>query len=526
MKRNSVYAVALLLAVTVLASALHASSAFRGDVRLSGVIVDDEGNRGVYQPTYNIYEGVGVSLENLAYRWDNGIRLYGNLRNITMNNRNLALGVSKSGLFGVSFRNNQYRRVYSFDGDKFTRRNQTYANAWFQPHKYIKVFGGFGRTNKHGDIVEWFDPAAENPANMIDYNHTYYNMGLTAGHDRSFATFEYRTSDFTDNATPDINDRTSKRFRIVATTMMPKYQNLSLNGGFQHYENRIDGRSDTLTANTAWAGARVYYKGGWSLRYSFIWDRARRTDDLVATDNLSHAVFGDKTFKGVGGITVGYRHRVNDDVRNDLRSNGFLVSGWVMPTPDFTLRAGYGTDSKEVEAGHPLVGKEDRTRGWGSAKYRFSSGLINGTIRLKVEDKSIENDDIGSTADYAKVSSDLSLVHSTYGDLSAGYSYFKGKYENDAGLYEFEEHVISGDLMSAAYHNARAGFGGTYMRSRLDVDVESFTVRFKANYEFMPRHTIEFKYAAYNFDDFNDLSPLYTRYYTSNVYEISLVKSF
>ena len=521
MNKTLVFSLAIgLIAAAALSTA--AAPAYDGTLRIGATIVDEEGSRGVNQPTYNLYEGVGLSLENFQYRLDNGLRFDASLKNVTMNNRNLNLGLSRSGLFGVSMHNDQYRRTYSFSGDRFTRRSRTSGNAWFKPHEYIKVYGGLGTVDKHGDMVELFDPAGFNSVNAVDYTHTYYHAGLALGHDRDRVTVEYRGSEFTDNLAGSMNDRSSRRFRVVASTVIPRLRNLALNGGFQHYENRLELREDTLTANTVWGGARYFHRGGWSLRYSFIWDRARRTGDLAATDNISHAVFGDKVWRGNAGLTVGYRYKINDDVLDELQTDSYLISGWLRPSAAMTLRAGYGTETSEVQSGATLTGNRDFTRAWGSIRYRYDYG----TIRLKVEDKSIENDDIGSTADYVKVATDMSVDYARYGTLTAGYSYYNGKYDNTDGGFRFEEHVVSGDFMSSTYHGLQAGIGGSYMRSRLDVDVESSTLRFKGVYTFAPTYQVEAVYSAHNFDDFGDLSGIYSRYYTANVVEINLLKDF
>ena len=522
MKPSLHKAVTAALAIGVLCAATVTASDYNGTVRVGYVYVDDEGNRGVHQPTYNLYEGVSLSLEDVGYRMDNGLRFYGNFENITLNNRNLRFGVSKSGLFGVNVRNNQYRRVYSFAGDKFTRRTNTFGDAWFQPHEYVRFFAGLGLTNKHGDMVELIDPLPSRPINPIDYSHTFYHTGVQVGHDGNFARFEYRGSEYTDDVDQVANDRHSKRFRFTAFGRLPGYRNLVVNFGAQRLENTVDRRHDTLKANTVWGGARFFYPGGWSARYSFIWDRARRTGDVVATDNISHALFADKVFAGMAGITAGYRYQMNDDVFDEVQTDGYHLSGWLRPVPVLTLRAGYGAEKEDVQAGRTLTGNRDYTRAWGSAKFKHRLGMV----RVKVEDKSIENEDIGSSSDFSRVGADVYSKQVRYGEISASFAYLRGKYENTGGTFDFEEYVLSGDVLSAAVKNAQAGFGGMYMRSRLGVDVESFTVRFTGIYEFVPRHKFEIVYSAHNFDNFADPSLAYTEYYTANVVEVNLIKEF
>ena len=430
----------------------------------------------------------------------------------------------KSGLYGLTLTNNQYRRVYSFEGDKYTRRNQTNGQFWVQPRPFVKLYGGYGLQNKSGRSVDMFEPVGGNAFNENDWRHTFYNAGVTFSHERRYAQFEIRGSKFTDHLT-DLNDRSTQRFRMTARTPVPRYEFVQLDGGFQHYITKVKNRQDTLTANTAWGGAEAFFKGGYSVRYSFIWDRARNAGDLTATDNITNAVYAGKSWLRKGGLTAGYRHRINDDVVNEVATNGYFFSGWLTMVPNFTFRAGYGTENSEVQSGHTLTGDEDFDRFWGSARYSLPTGI--GYARIKFEDKTREHKDIGTKADYTQFAADLFLERSEYGNLTVSYTYLDGVYTNtESNDFGFHEHVVDGDIQSREFHNAQAGFGVTYMRSHRDLDIESFAIRFNAAYRFLPKTSVEAKYTAYNYDDFADPSPVYTEYYTANVVEVNLIREF
>ena len=471
------------------------------------------------QSTYNLYEGVALSLEKFSYRFDDGTRVFGNFRNMTLNNRNLVLGVTKSGLYGLSMRNNQYRRTYSSHGGEFTRRHMTNGQFWVQPHRQLKLFGGYGQTGKKGQMIDLFEPAGVAALAMVDYTQKYFNAGARFKHNRSVAEVEYRGSDYSDD-TNEANDRSSKRFRVTAASPVPNYENFLINGGFQRFESEIPNQAETLTANTAWGGLKFFCGEGYSLRYSFIFDRSRRTGDLSATDNISHAVYGGKLWRRHGGFSVGYRYKINDDVRDEVTTNGYIFSGWVNVIPEVTLKAGFGSENKEVQQGRTLTGDEDFTRQWASVKYKFTPGFV----RVKLANKKTENDDIGSSAEFTRFATDLSFFSEDYGQLQTSYAYLDGDFENSAGAFSFREHIVTGDLLSTAYHNLQAGFGGTYMRSKRDLNVESFRVRLTGIYSFMQDYKVEVVYSAFNFDDLADPSPIYSRYYTANVVEVTIAR--
>ena len=506
------------LALAILSPAA-AGGELEGTARIGYTIIDDEGNRGVQESTYNIYEGLGVSLERVKYRFNDGTRVTANLENLTLNNRNLVLGLSKHNLFGLSVRSSQYRRTYSAEGDNFTRRRRTGGEAWVQPHRLIRLFGGYGIINRHGrteDILGEFGPPG---LTDVDFSHTHYHAGLRLGESRSYARVEYRGSDFTDNADA-ANDSRASRIRVTAATPVPRYENFAVNAGFQHYCRRLENRDDTLSANTVWGGARFFFGDGYQVKYSFIFDRASRTGDLAATDNITHAVAAGRTWRGKGGITVGYQHRINDDVRDELTANGYFVSGWFRPATPLTVRGGYGNEATEVQSGRTLTGDEDYTKHWLSARYKHDLG----TARAKFEFKRRENENIGSKVDFYRYAADLSITGLDYAELVAAYAYHDGTYENADGTFEFGEHVLSGDVLSKEYRGFQGGIGGMYFRTSRDLDVESFTLRLLARYRMFEDYRMEVVYSAHNFDDFDDPSPVYSRYYTSNVVQISLMR--
>ncbi len=504
--------------VLLFATALGANE-YAGTVKLGYIYIDDEGNRGVQQPTYNLYEGAALSLEKMSYRFDNGVRLFGDLRNVTLNNRNIRVGAARSGHFGFTFKNSQYRRVYGFDGESFTRRRQTFGQLWVQPLRWLRLSGGYGRIDKHGETVDLIEPPGVSPIRSLDYSQNVFNFDARLQYERKLAEVTYRTSDFTDDI-DNINDRKSQRIRAIAVTPLPYYQNILLNAGFQRFENKIEDRSDTLTANTVWGGARWFYGDGYSLKYSFIFDRARRTGDLSATDNIAHAVYIGKKWLGRAAVTLGYQHHINDDIADALSSNSYYFSGWLRVLPRVTLKAGLGFELTEVNEGRTLTGDRDLTRLRGSVEYQ----LDHGSIRMKVANKETENEDIGTSADYLDISTDGFYQVNKYGEIRASYSYREGDYDNTESSFSFHEHVVTGDFLTAAYRHLQVGFGGMYMRSKRDLDVESFQVSFTGIYSLSRGYKVEAVYSAFNFDNFDDPSPIYSQYYTSNIVEVSVSK--
>lgn len=516
MKNTGYTLLALLFLVSLLPTDALATE-HGGTLKLGYITIDHEGNKGINQSSFNLYEGVALSLENYTAYLDNGMRVNANLRNITLKNRNLFLDVNKPNHGGVQFRHSAYRRYYDFDGDMETKRTMTGGNVWWQAHPWFKVTGDISVNKRSGEMTQLFAPGSLTETDEVDFTDTYYGVGLTYQRNRTTGVVEYRGSSFKDDIN-EFDDRTTGRFRATIATPIPKHEQFSVIGGYQYYKLNVKDRNDTLTANTVWAGARFYRTCGLSLGYNIVFDRAGRTGDFVDTDNLTHAFSAAKVWRGRGGINLGYRYSANDDLFVKRTGNSFSASGWFKPIPDLTIRAGHGMTSMDVDEGRTLTGRLDRDRAWASARY----ALPDGWVRVKMTAIQTEYEDLETSADYVKGAADAYYELAKFGALSGSYAYYRGDYTNDDGRYVFADHSLSGDIMTAEYYHAKLGFGGTYWRSRRDEDIESFSVRFTGWYTLTNGLGLELTYQSHNFDNFNDPSPVYTEYYTDNIVEVTL----
>ncbi len=504
----------LLGLLLVIASGQVTAQTTEGTVRAGYVFTDHEGNRSMDQTAYNTREGLALSLENFRHDFTSGLHVRADLQNFTLANRKLRASVSKSGLFDLSFTHRANRRIYDFSNDVRTIRHVTNTAFWVQPHDMLRLFGGFGYTTKDGEQTPLISPTV---VNQVDYDNTHYHAGIRFQGGRRYVQAEYRGADFGDN-TDNISDRQSSRVRLIAGAPIPNFERLILSLGFQHYEHRLKSENDTLMANTVWGSARYLCPLGTQATYSFMFDRARRTGDWTATDNIAHAISIGHTWPRLAGLTVGYRHYTNDDLFDELSSNSYFFNGWIKPLDKLTIRAGAGGEALDVDDGRTLTGKRDRTRHAFQVRWREDYGYLRG----RWESRSLEFEDINSETDYSRIAFDGSLHKERYGQAILSYSYNTGEWENSEGQFEFAEHVLSADLLSGRYNQAQLGFGTTYYRSQDDLDVERFVLRFTGNYEFVPGYTAELTYSAYNYDNLDFIGPTYTEYYTGNIVQFSV----
>ncbi len=486
-----------------------------GDIKLGYTFNDDEGNRSVNQSTFNYYEGAALSFENFKYQFNNGIYLNADLKRITLNNRNLQFGVTKPGLFGISVNNNQYRRIYSFSGDNYTRRHQTGGSLWIRPHRYIKLFGGASFYGKSGQAVEWYDLIDGSMPTTVDYKQSLIKGGGQINYQGGMIRGEFAATNFTYADVSGDQSRSKMRFIGISPLLMDR---LVVQSGFQRFVTRYDESDFEISANTFWGGATIILPENFGFSYNFIFDRASSDSDLVATDNIVHSFYATYTRPALASVTVGYQNGINDDFYDAVKSDAFYFSGWFKPRSQLKFKVSHGFRAEKVDEGARLVGDEDRIRFTISGKCSCPD---YGSLEIKYQIRNRNNDDIGSEVDFSRFSAEAILTKLQYGDISAGYSYSLGEYENPEQEFEFADHLLHGDITFKEYRDFVFGFGAVYYRSKRDNDVESFTLNFKGLYNIQNGLAIEAKYNVHNFDDFL----VKDRYYTANIVEINLIKS-
>ncbi|MCK4657573.1 MAG: hypothetical protein KAT85_11095 [candidate division Zixibacteria bacterium] len=511
-------AITSMLALLLIASVAHSSSG-SGDVALSYIFLDEEGNQSVNQSTFNDYEGAALSFENLRYRFTNGMNLRADFRNITLNNRNLKASLRRAGLFGVSLFHNKYRRLYDFEGGRFTKRHRTGGSIWVFPHRYVKLFGGGSFVDKSGSMTELFDATAPGTGLTTDYTQKHYNGGVQFNHMGRMLRAEIRASNYADDLNSS-RDQDRLSFMATAAGPLPKYEEVSVFGGFRRFTAEYNASGSKITSNKGWGGATVALPENFALKYALVFDRSGSESDLVKTDNVSHALYASHVWPGLAQVTAGYIKDYNDDLSDEVQVSSYYFSGRVKPISELELRGEYGARSEEVKGGRRLIGDEDRQKYKFSVKYRCPR---DATIAVKVDARIRENEQLGSKSEFVRPTVDLSGDFWRFASFIGGYSYARGIYTNVDGGFEFRDHTIYADIVSRECHNFTAGFGGTYYRSKRDLDVEKSWLRFSLGYRFLEDYHVELEYNVHNFDDFVYTSQ-FDEYYTANIVEIKIIK--
>jgi hypothetical protein len=504
-----------------LATAGSASAGGQGQASIGYVILDEAGNLGVNQETYNLYEGPSLSLEDFQYISAKGLGVFADLRNVTLDNRNLHASVSKLGRVTLSVMDNQYRRTYDFEGSRSTRRRTTGMLLECSPIRQFSWFAGFSRTHKQGDNFAIYSPVDDTVIEATDYSHSTYNVGGRVLTSQGSLRAEYRRFTFSDNVRAGA-DRQANDVDIVAFVRMPRYDRVTLSGGYRHRQDRRDSPGVKLTTKQGWGAARVYLPYRITAEYRFLAARTEHTGGDPATDHFVNTASVSRDWKMRGGVRVGYENRVGDDLIDRSVSHSVLFAGWVKPSHHWTARARFASRMKEITTGTTLVGDEDMTRHQVSVAYLSDRW---GDVSVTYQGRIRTNDDIDTRVDYNSISASADLRWSGYGKLTATYAYNVGQFENRGGAvheFEFADHVVTGSVRPVEYRKTQVAFGGTYYRSQRDRDTEKFSLHVSAEYLLPHQYRIGARYEAANYDNFL----VTNQYYTGNIVNVYLIKSF
>ncbi len=505
-------------AILLIATSPVSASSGGLDVKVGYSYIDHDGNESVDQASYNYYEGIGVSMENAKMSFDNGILVRSNLRNINLDNRNLYFNISKPGLFGAKVRSNKYRRIYDFDGNIETKRDLTSADIWFHPFRQLKLFGGGDFNYVSGETGELFSSSFGSLARHVDYERQKYSMGGLYKYQGRMIRGEYGTSKFKDKI-DETKDQTRDLVRVIAMTPAPEFDWLILSGTYQHFKTEYDDTGFELKSDTYKGSLWADISNQFAANYIIYFNRAGSDSDFVESDNLSHSIYLKYKHSTRLGALAGYQNSINDDYEDAVKTNAYFLECWGSPTDKLSLRAKYGFRADEIDEGQRLLGDEDRNRFKVSAKYRAAE---KSSLKLSFESRKRKNEQLESENDYMRFNFAGTHNLTDLGLVSIGYSFSDGKYTNRTQIFEYDSHQLHAGLNSHPYENFTLGAMAIYYRYRKDLDTEGSDLRFTGAYDFMGGNRIELVYNVFNFDDFL----FRDQYYTANIVEINIIKSF
>jgi hypothetical protein len=512
------------IACTLFAFALAAPSARAGGsatLRAGYLFLDEEGNRAVNLATQNLYEGVVVSLESIRWRADNGIRLEGDLRRVTLENRDLSLRLYRPRWFSLSFHDDKSRRLYrspGFSGAALKRENLGGALE-VRPTEWLKLTGSVKRTHREGRRPPLFFDTGEPVWVDHDYDWLRTRGGVELFHDGRSLRVELSRSDFTDKGS-DPHDREATMLRLDAASPLPRWHRLVMAGGYLFRRDRLVAEDLEIRTHQGWGALRVALPRGFGLEYRLVF--ARTQDDPAAreTDNVLNTIVASKRWRRAG-LRVGWENRIADDLEYArTESNGLLLSGWARPVLDLSIRGSYAWRNEDVPTGNRLLGEESRDRARLVVRWRIPKW---GSWGAEYTNRHLENPDIGSETDYRSIATRFVLSRSELGELRLYYAYFSGTNSNAlAEDFEFSDHLVRASVARSFQEKLRVEAGIAWLMSRRRVDMEKLAVELAAVYRLPRDFEATARFNGFEYDNYLRTD----EYYTGNVFELTLARPF
>ncbi len=503
-----------------------------GTVKLGYVLTDEEGSRAVNQKTFDLYEGLGISVNDFSYFWANGLGLRADITNATLKNRNETVSLFKPGAFSLNVHHDRNQRIYSANASDPVRRESFRSSASVNASRNAELFGGFSLTDRVGVFTDVFQSRADTTSYRVDYQNTTYNIGARAFDHHGELRVEYRNSKLSDNAR-SAADRTTDNFNIRAGVRRFGWDRLTLSSGYTYRRAKLDVGAQELETKLGWAIARASLPNRVSATYKFTFGRTNNSSGQFAeTDNVVNALTLAKSWRGRYGLRLGYENRISDDLSERTTSNGIIIGGWLRDKKHFSANGEFFLRDKNVNNGATQTGDltayrqkvtvKYRDKGWGDVSMRWSGKTTNRDPALSIRD-TLTNPNIETRVNYNVITTTANLKSKKYGSVSVTYSYYVGKFQNNSAedTYEFSDNVIRARVKPVTFDKLNLSLGGSYQRSRRNQNIERFNLELEAAYEVTSDYSAGFKYTAQNFDDFLFAD----QFYTGNIFELYLKKN-
>ncbi|MEW5796170.1 MAG: hypothetical protein AB1772_07390 [Candidatus Zixiibacteriota bacterium] len=507
------------------------ASAGSGTVKAGYLFTDEVGDRALNQETFNVYSGMGLSLERFSFQFQNGVRVTSDLTDLTLNNRNLTFGIEKTGKFRLDLHNDQYRRFYDFEGGRFTRRRTTSAQLSVRPIREVELYGGVYLIDRHGDYQDAL--AVTRGIAPMDFRYSTVTTGAHVAHRGRNIDVSYQRFKLTQEIQSDPSqvDRTADAFRFDASTPVPKLDQVSLSGGYQYRKDYGDLPGEIKT-NLGWGAARWDLPRDYQLEYRLVFARTDQTTLDRETDNATNTVTIGKLWRTGYGIRVGYENRIADDLTNRTEAHGLLVSTWGRIGARFTAKASASFLDKDVVDGTTLTGDQSSSRFKISGRYsvpEYGDLCVQWSSRVTTHDPvPVLRDSAGyesteTRVDYQVWSTVANIKVKRLGSVNVSYAYYVGEYQNNSrGVnYEFSDHIVQGSVHPRRYENIEVSARGVYYRSRRDQNAEKFSVGFDAAYFLKDDYVLGASYDAFNADDLLFVG----QYYTANIVRVYIARN-
>jgi hypothetical protein len=504
----------LFLLVVTLAASPASARRLDGTVKLGGVIVDEEGDRSAVQETYNVYQGFSVTEIRLNGVSDTRDYFLLNLREINLGSRQGDFVYRGPGAFKLTAGYAQHRQVFSPERGVNSERKDWTVGAQFAPVKWLGLSGNFSQLARNGDRLSY--PAGTASVLGTGYDNSLKAADLTADvhRGRVGGGASYRVSSYTD----DLNREADRTGQVVSARL---YAPSPFYGKWTHLLRGAYGvRRLTHSSDLDYTLMNLQYTGAiqpidaFQVKYNFDANRVDDQSTRLKTDRFQNNV--DATyFYRYGQLSGGYAYETNDDDRALTSYQSWRLGTAFRYQKYVSAKLDYASRVKKDQEELTLLKDVEASQIRAKLQLQPLAALVLGGGYSK---RQRELPDIGVQVDGEVASTFGRWTCSGWGALSADYSFSSDDYDDLAGAFHTQSHILTARAEFDRVKNLRLAGGATYLDIRKDLDIEKSIVFVEGIYTLRDNYHLEVKYNVYNYDDYL----LLDRYYTANVVRINL----
>lgn len=503
----------LVFTLAMLTASAPWAGTWDGTLKLGGIFLDEEGDESTVQETFNIHDGFSVTQIRLHGAFDPGSYLMLNLHEVNLDGRRGDFLYRMPGKFKVTASFDQHRQVFDAGRAVTSERKDWKVGASVTPLEGLKLSGGLNYLTREGDRASF-------PAGTVSNLGTSYDYALTTGrvsaeyrHGRRGGAVTYRLSDYAD----ELSDLTDRQGQVVSARLYipcffyDKWTHL-VRGAYGKRE-LTDGDLDYTLSNFQYTGV-VQPVDRLQFKYNFYANRVDNASTELKTDRFQNGLDVIYFYK-YGRVNAGYIYETNDDDRS-LTSyktwrvgTAFRYDRWVKAKIDYSGRV------KKDEEELTLLKDVEAASFRGDVEVEPVEWL---TIGGGYSQREREYPDIDVEAEGNTARGHVRVRYQDWGAGSFHYTYSKDEYDDLAGKFDAESHVVTARADFEKIEDVRLSGGITYLEVGEDLDIQKYFFFVEGMYTVRDDYHLEVKYNRYEYDDFI----LADRYYTADVFWINV----
>jgi hypothetical protein len=524
MRKGAIWLVACAVLVAGRAFA-DSTSVWNGNVRVGGIVEEEEGDRSLMQETFNIHEGLTITRLYLNGRFNDRTSLYFDGDNLTLDGRRANLDLRRTGVGRFKSRYDENDYLFDPSGSILATRRDWWSTLTLTPRKWLAISGDYGLQTRRGDRIGYPDSATSAASALgtaYDSDLNRWRLQVEGNHNSGIGgAFTYDGVTLSDGLDAR-NERDGTLFS--ANIRLPGF----VFDRLTHVVRGSIGESKLPNSGVSYDIMTIQYTGVaqlWRplrLKYRFYGSQVEDKAFDNQTNRWIHDVDAEYQWRAAT-LSGGYGWEAWDDDRSVTTYDNVRGALYLRhPRQKISGSVSYSTRNKADEEDKTLLRDTEYARGEAKIDTRLLKGL---TIGGRVAERTREMPDVDSKAEGLAASAYGSYRYEHSGDggvigstLTVDYRYADDDYHNPAGQYHVISQFVTGRIELELFERITGAAAVHFVDISEDMDIEKSILSFEVACAFFKRFDAKVKYNVYNYDDF--LIADYSQnkgFYTANV---------